>query len=136
MARRAPRFVGAIFLFVGVVTLGVAGYAAIRTGSWLSNSVETTGKVTDHESRRSRKGRTIAERVTFADPEGVEHEFVSSISSSSPFPIGSSVPVRFDPANPNVAAINTPFRNWFIPGLLGTMGLIFAFLGGGIWTRR
>lgn len=136
MARRAPRIVGVTFLFVGLVTQGVAGYAAIRTGSWLSTSVETTGKVTDHESRRSRKGRTIAERVTFADPEGVEHEFVSSISSSSPFPIGSSVPVRFDPSNPNVAAINTPFRNWFIPGLLATIGLVFTFLGGGIWMKR
>ena len=136
MARRAPRIVGVTFLFVGLVTEVVAGYAAIRTGSWLSTSVETTGKVTDHESRRSRKGRTIAERVTFADPEGVEHEFVSSISSSSPFPIGSSVPVRFDPSNPNVAAINTPFRNWFIPGLLATIGLVFTFLGGGIWMKR
>jgi hypothetical protein len=136
MARRAPRFVGVTFLFIGLITQGVAGYAAIRTGQWLSSSVETTGKVTDHESRRSRKGRTIAERVTFADPEGVEHEFVSSMSTSSPFAIGSPVPVRFDPTNPNVAAINTPFRNWFIPGLLGTIGLVFALIGGSIWVKR
>ena len=49
--------------------------------------------------------------------------------------VGSTVPVRYDPNEPTSAGIDTHFRNWFIPGLLFAMGLVFT-LGGFLARRR
>ena len=113
------------FITVGLILQLVAGGVGIRTKEWLDRAHATTGTVVSHVSRSSSKGRTYAERVTFADEASGEHEFVSSFSSSSPFAVGATVPVRFDPADPTSAAIDTHFRNWFPAGLLFVMGRSF-----------
>lgn len=126
---RVARFVRAFMLIMGIGLQIGAGVVAISVERWLSTSTATTGKVVDLERKSGRKGRSYAERVTFQDGQGATHEFVSSLSTSHPYAVGSTVPVRYDPNEPTSAGIDTHFRNWFIPGLLFAMGLVFTLVG-------
>lgn len=140
MVERFTRIFGTVFVVVGISAQAVAGYLALEARSWLATSATAVGTCTAHEARSSRgtngrRNRSKAERVVFRDQDGNEHEFVSSFSSSSPFAIGSQVPVRYDPAQPSVAAVDTTFRNWFAPGLVAAVGLVMTGVGFGFRLR-
>ena len=136
------RRIGILFTVIGVCMQAGAGIAAVRVWNWRSNSKEATGIVMDLDARRSsgtgsrRGSTTYAEHVQFATPDGKTFEFHSSVSTSSPFQPGTKVPVRYNPDNPSDADIDTVFRAWFVPGLIAIMGIVFTFIGGGIWLQR
>jgi Protein of unknown function (DUF3592) len=133
---RAARFLGLVFLIFGLAGQVVAGGIALRTKQWLDQSVATTGTVTELDRRRSRKATSYAEHVRFSDGQGIEHEFVSRMSSSHPFSVGATVPVRYDPGDPASADIDTAFRNWFVPGLVFGVALVFTILGFSMRVKR
>ncbi|MBL9147217.1 MAG: DUF3592 domain-containing protein [Phycisphaerae bacterium] len=136
------RRIGIIFTVIGIGMQVGAGIAAVRTWNWRSHSKEATGIVMDLDARRSsgsgsrRGSTTYAEHVQFATPDGTTVEFYSSVSTSSPFQPGTKVPVRYNPDNPSDADIDTVLRAWFVPGIIGIMGIVFTFIGGGIWLQR
>lgn len=139
MRRRSPRaarILGTIFLIVGLSGQVAAGVLAIRTKLWLDSAVATSGTITELDRRRGRKSTTYAEHVRFTDAAGVEHEFVSGLSTSHPYTLGATVPVRYDPNDPSSAAIDTAFRNWFVPGLIFVMALVFTGLGFSIRLKK
>ncbi|MBL9119579.1 MAG: DUF3592 domain-containing protein [Phycisphaerae bacterium] len=139
MRRRSPRaarILGLIFLIVGLSGQVVAGVLAIRTKLWLDNAVATSGTVTELDRRRSRKSTTYAEHVRFTDAAGAEHEFISGLSTSHPYSVGAVVPVRYDPNDPTSASIDTAFRNWFVPGLIFVMALVFTGIGFSIRLKK
>ena len=42
---------------------------------------------------------------------------------------GQSIAVRYDPAEPQKAEVDSATANWFVPGCTVAMGLAFLFLG-------
>lgn len=96
---------------------------------WLNTSVTTTGTVISLDRHSGRKGTSYREHVRFASDDGSSVEFKSSVSTSSPFQVGETVPVRYDPAQPSRADVDTPFRRWFLTGLLGAMAVIPTGIG-------
>jgi hypothetical protein len=136
------RFVGTVILGIGVIAQGAALYLAMQTSAWIATTVSTTGTCVGYESRRpsnagsrpgSGRGRNKAEKIDFVDANGNPWSFVSWVTTSSPYPIGSTVPIRYHPQNPSDAAVDTPFRNWFPAGLVGVAGLGFTLAG---WAFR
>ena len=128
----APRWLLTIFLVIGVGLQTAGAVSGVRMAAWLRTASATTGKVVDLERRRSSKGgRSYAEVVVFQPESGDEVRFKSSISTSSPFAVGDTVPVLYNPKQPDDAMIDTQFRRWFLPGLFFAMGLVFTLVGWG-----
>lgn len=133
---RTAQVIRSLFLVIGIGLQLGAAIAAVRVERWLSASTTTTGEVVELVRKSSRKGRSYAERVTFQDAQGATHEFISTLSTSHPYTVGSTVPVRYDPSEPSSAGIDTHFRNWFVPGLLFLMGLFFTVFGYFVRPKR
>jgi hypothetical protein len=56
-------------------------------------------------------------------------EFRSKISSSDPFAVGATVPVRYNPADPSDASIDTWFRLWGFPLIFLAVGVLEMCVG-------
>jgi hypothetical protein len=61
--------------------------------------------------------------------------FRGSVGSNPPsFRRGEQVRVLYDPTTPEIAKIDSFFQLWFLPLVLGVMGLTFGGAGGGYWA--
>ncbi len=69
---------------------------------------------------------------------GAELKFTSSTGSSTRgYAIGAPVALRYDPARPVHAAIDTPVDLWLVTGVLTVLGLAFTAVGSGMaWFFR
>ena len=121
----------AIFGGVGALLLVIAVFLVFRTRRFLEGAVAATGTVVGHvASSSSEGGYTYQPQVRFTAADGRTFDFVDGMGSSPPRPPqGAVVPVRYDPQNPGKARIASGFRLWFVPILLGGMGLIFFIAG-------
>ncbi|MFM7260673.1 MAG: DUF3592 domain-containing protein, partial [bacterium] len=142
--------IAARVVVIGMIVMGIgllvgSGFVLWRTNTWYATSTTTSGTViaqalgvssgqmpangagsrgTSTSSRPTR-----AEVVEFTTPDGARHEFRSRISSSDPFEVGASVPVRYNPADPTDATIDTWFRVWGFPLIFLGAGLIEIVVG-------
>jgi hypothetical protein len=83
--------------------------------------------------RSGSHGRSSAPQVEFTTADGQHVQFQSNLSSSPPaYDVGEHVGVVYAPASPGDARIDTPFQLWFLPGLFGGLGGLFAAIGFGI----
>lgn len=147
--------VAARVVMIAMVVMGIgfvlgSGFFLWRTNAWHATSATTSGTVIGQAigissgqrpasgvaprgtsggmsggSRRS----TRAEVVEFNTPDGTRHEFRSRIGSSDPFAVGATVPVRYNPADPTDATIDTWFRLWGFPLIFLGAGLIEIVVG-------
>lgn len=144
--------IAARVLVIAMIVMGIgfcigAGLVLWRTNAWIATSATASGTVIAQAKSMSsgfsagssagstsmarRPGSTMgtpsrptrAEIVEFTTADGARIEFRSKIGSSDPFPVGASVPVRYNPADPTDASIDTWFRLW---------GLSFVFLAVGL----
>jgi hypothetical protein len=118
-----------------------SGYFLWRTNEWIATSATANGTVTAQASSMRTGGGpagtpgrggsrpTRAEVVEFTTPDGARCEFRSRISSSDPFPVGATVPVRYNPADPTDATIDTWFRIWGFPLIFLGVGVIELCVG-------
>lgn len=143
--------VAARVVVIGMVVMGIgfvlgSGFFLWRTNAWHATSVATSGTVIG-QALGLRSGQmpasgvaprgtssgstrpTRAEIVEFNTPDGARHEFRSRIGSSDPFAVGASVPVRYNPADPTDATIDTWFRVWGFPLIFLGAGLIEIVVG-------
>jgi hypothetical protein len=141
--------VAARVVMIASVVMGIgflAGSAVVlwRTNRWHATSATALGTVlaqslshssgmqpSNASARRTTAASrpTRAEVVEFATPDGVRHEFRSRISSSDPFEVGASVPVRYNPADPSDATIDTWFRLWGFPLIFMVAGVLEIVVG-------
>jgi hypothetical protein len=148
--RQPPMAVVRVFRFAGwaVAAMGLVGFIVVlvilgRTWSWHAGTVTASGTVRAHDAAsirtasrptgRSGARPSYAEVVEFTDTAGARHEFRSWITTSDPFPVGAAVTVRYTPADPADAVIDTWFRVWGFPlvfaagaSLVMLVGLVFA----------
>ena len=138
--------IGLVFTLVfGLVGLGMligAFFAISSTLSFRSSSKTGEGVVVELAESRDDKGSTMYKPVVeWTSPDGKKHGFTGSVASSPPsYSRGEKVNVRFDPANPERARIDSFMENWFVALILGLMGSIFTAIGAGFgihaWKKK
>ncbi len=128
---------GGILILAGVVLLAVGAFFFVRTRRFLATALTASGTVVAlvagrrRAGRGSRGGTTYRPQVAFTTPEGVDSIFTDLIGSNPPLlSVGQVVTVRYDPRNVSNARLAGRFRLWFVPALLGGLGVIL--LGAGI----
>jgi hypothetical protein len=132
------KLVGIIFSVVGVSLLAGGGYAGQSTYSFLGRVQSAPGRVVElMRSGSSRDGTTYSPVVEYEGPDSRTIRFTGSVASSPPsYTVGERVTVLYDPTMPEAAKIDSFLDKWFLPVLLGGMGLVFTAIGQALlWTR-
>jgi hypothetical protein len=110
--------VGKVFIILGIVAFVVSGVLAI---------IEMYGPRTDSAS-----GKIVAAEyyplVEFTTADGTVIRFTNAVHSSS-LGVGDSVPVAYDPTNPQNASVDRFAGRWFLAGLAGMLGGFFLLIG-------
>lgn len=110
--------VGRVFMILGIVGLIVSGVLAM---------VEMYGPRT-----ASATGRIVAAeynpRIEFSTADGTVIRFNNAVHSSF-WGDGDSVPVAYDPTNPQNASVDRFAGRWFLAGLAGMLGGFFLLIG-------
>lgn len=129
-----------VFLLVGIVLLTKAVRHAQRTRAFLTSARESTGEVialeeTPPQQPGADQDETYRPVVVFTAENGQRVRFESMASSNPPrYSVGDQVPVLYDPERPSDARIRSFHDLWFMPALLGGLGLAFTVVGAGLLT--
>lgn len=130
------RILSIVFVVVGLALLGFAAPEYVRTREFVDHARTAPGKVIDvvPKTSRSRKGSASTSyhyRIGYTTDTGAAIEFINDEETASPeYAVGDTVPVLFDPVNPQRAAIDSFALRWFDFALLGV--LAGFFLGSGL----
>jgi hypothetical protein len=122
---------GIILAAYGVVCLGAGLIPARRARELLKIGAQAQGTVVDVKESRGdyyAPGTTYAPVVRFTAVDGRTVEFTSAVGTSHSPDIGSAVPVRYRPGDPEQAEIDRASM-WMLPaafGLAGGLGLLVA----------
>ena len=129
------KLVALLFDAIGVIFVVIAVLVYSRTQDFLERSTATEGIVIDlvvsRSSGSSGSSRTYYPVVKFTTAKGEEIEFKSNTGSSPPsHREGEIVSVRYDPADPYRARIDSFFSLWGLVVIPGALGLVFSLVGG------
>lgn len=124
-----------VFFIIGTLLLGVTGYLASRTLSFLNEAQRTTGLVTHNEISYSKdsdgnRSTSYYPIVVFVDDEGEQITFRSSVGTNPPsYQKGERVEVLYHSGNSTDATINGFIALWLGPMICGILGLVFFLIG-------
>jgi hypothetical protein len=126
-----------IFGLIGAGLLTGAMIALSGTISFRSNSKRGEGVVVDLDWR----GGGAKPVVEWKDSKGEVHRATGGVSSQPPsYAKGEKVDVRYDPASPGNARIDSFLENWFVALVLGILGTVFTAIGSGFgiygWVQK
>ena len=116
------------FLLVGLGMIVAALVVALRTAQWIMRTQIASGTVVRTElSVDDEGGKAWYPVVEYATVAGAKVQFRSSVGSgSTAWKPGDAVQVRYDPADPQNAAIDRWFYLFLVPLVLVFIGVIFA----------
>lgn len=116
---------------VGFILAALAVIFWLRTQAFLGNAQKAQGTVIRLVySSDSEGGGGYSPVYTFRTMSGQVVEVTDRMSSNPPqFKEGQIIDVLYDPDNPNRARINKWFNLYFVPLLLGFLGLVFGGIG-------
>jgi hypothetical protein len=128
------RFLGVIFTVLGLAILAFGVYFIFDTISFVNRSATTAeGTVVEVERKFLREGTIIVPTVTFVTEEGRSIVFTSNTGRGGwKDRIGESVTVRYDPADPTNAKIDSFYQLWGLSAIffgIGGMFIVFGRLG-------
>lgn len=127
LSPRAARVLRIVFAVLAIGLQGLGGYLLYERERWVASSAVAEGTVVGLKSQSGRKGRTShREIVRFTAANGLEFEFTEPVGTSHPYGKGERVPVRYQPAHPGDASIDSTLRIYLVPGLLLSVGVGFA----------
>lgn len=123
--------IGIVFSLIGGLMALIAVFLFVRTRMFISNAQEVKGTVIRMVYKRNSKGGGGYSPVyQFKTIEGRLVEKQDSLFSNPPmFTEGQTIDVLYEPANPENARIKKWMNLYFLPLLLGGMGLIFGGIG-------
>ena len=134
----AVRIVGLaarLLLALGLVCLLLGGYLAWQSTSFASTAVATTGTVVsyfEHEVDGEVRHRP---RVRYTTMDGDINTVAGQMDyTSQRIPVGTEVPVQYQPAEPMKIRIATFFDNWLGATIAAGVGLVSMV--GGLLVRR
>ncbi|MBX9449053.1 MAG: DUF3592 domain-containing protein [Taibaiella sp.] len=115
------------FLMIAWISLLIGAGLLARTWSFAYNCGEATGVIIRNDTFEN--SETFVPVVSFRDEAGKEYQFVSGIASSpAAFRVGDEVKVYYEPAQPQVARINSFFQMYLTEFILVGLGFIFYIL--------
>lgn len=128
------RWVGFGVMSIGLIMLLSATYVIYSNMRFEKRAMHVRGKVIDlssYESSDDDGGSTTMYTPVFEYAfNGQTYQHTSSTSSSSPaFEIGEEVEVLVDPQHPEDILVNSFWEKWFLPLILGIMGVMFGGMG-------
>ena len=123
--------VGPIFAIVGSLLGVLALFFLLRTRRFLATAKEARGTVIQMVySSSSDGGGGYSAIYQFKTLDGQSVTKQDSLSSNPPrFRVGQEINVLYEPGDPSKAYINNWMSLYFLPALLGVMGLIFGGVG-------
>ena len=125
-------------LLFGLAAFGLLGGAALtyfRQWRTMQSRVPATGIVVELTRISGNRGYIFCPVVEFAIPSGEKFKFTSQFGTSpASHTIGQTVAVRYDPADPQKAEVESDMSLWLAPLILVFMGVIacclsLAFIG-------
>jgi hypothetical protein len=109
--------------------LGGAVWAYFKQRRTMETRVTATGTVVELVSTAGRRGSIYCPVVEYALPSGETIRFTSEFGSRpAGHRVGQSVNVRYDPADPQKAEIESTVSLWLVPLILAFMGVIACCL--------
>jgi len=121
---------GLTFGCVGFVLTALAVFFLVRTRSFISTSQQAQGTITQMVYGSDSEGGGYTPVFRFRTLEGQEVEVSGNIRTNPPqFKVGETIEVLYDPQNPGKARIKKGFNLYFVPALLGFLGLVFGCIG-------
>lgn len=128
------KLVGRIFMGVGGVMLVIVAFILYSNYSFSKRAEPIKVKVVEYRSYESRNDNgsytTMFTPVYQYEYKGKPYTYVSTTSSSSQeFQAGEWVDALVDPQNPNEILVDSFMGKWFLPLLLGFMGILFGGIG-------
>ena len=124
--------VGVLFTLIGVAVLIGGAVAAVKQARKSGRGVTATGTVVDLVSRVFNPGSAgvYCPVVDFTTATGQPVRFESQFGTMpASHRVGQSIAVRYDPADPQKAEVDSATANWFVPGCTIAMGLLFLVMG-------
>ncbi|HMJ68890.1 MAG TPA: DUF3592 domain-containing protein [Cyclobacteriaceae bacterium] len=132
---KLPKILGGIFSSIGLLLLVLAVWFGNKSYSFLEKAVPVPGIVKDFTetkeyNKEERREYTLFWPIVQYHYEGRDYTWKSNVGSSSPsYDIGNQIPLLIDPAKPGDPEEDSFFSNWFLPLLLGAVGMVFAGVG-------
>jgi hypothetical protein len=128
MARSTEAHTGFVTLFSAALMVAGAFMAADK--AVYVSSAETAQGTIESVADIAYEGKGFAVVISFADAEGTLRTFTAhtrrTLSWGESYQVGASIPVLYDPTDPEGAAqINRFFRVWLWPTLCFGAGLLF-----------
>ena len=124
--------VGLLFVLIGVAVLIGGIVAAVKQARKSARGVAAKGTVVDLVRRVFNPGSAgvYCPVIDFATVTGQRVRFESQFGTMpASHRVGQTVVVRYDPADPQKAEVDSATANWFVPGCTIAMGLLFFAMG-------
>jgi hypothetical protein len=118
-----------VFLLIGLTMLGIGGWLANQSRELLDTGERVSAKVTSMSSSTDSEGDTTYAPVYTYTYRGEQRTYTAGVSSSSQPTIGESETLYVDPENPSSVKADSFMDMWFLPALLGGMGIVFTAIG-------
>jgi hypothetical protein len=119
---------GLVFGGVGFLLMALALIFLVRTRILNSNSQQAQATITQMVySSDSEGGGGYTPVFRFRTLQGQEVEVSGGLRTNPPqFKVGQTIDVLYDPDKPQKARIKKWFNLYFVPALLGFLGLVFG----------
>jgi hypothetical protein len=119
---------GLVFGGVGFLLMALALIFLVRTRIFISNSQQAQATITQMVySSDSEGGGGYTPVFRFRTLQGQEVEVSGGLRTNPPqFKVGQTIDVLYDPDKPQKARIKKWFNLYFVPALLGFLGLVFG----------
>ena len=124
--------VGVLFVLIGIAVLISGAVGAVKQARKSGRGVAATGTVVDLVKRVFNPGSAgvYCPVVDFTTASGQPVRFESQFGTMpASHRVGQSIAVRYDPADPQKAEVDSATANWFVPGCTIAMGLLFLTMG-------
>ncbi|MFF3258840.1 DUF3592 domain-containing protein [Streptomyces sp. NPDC002932] len=116
-------------LVSGCVAFCFGMYEAFVQYRLKRDGTRVSGRVVGHNTSTGPGGGGSFPVVEFLDAQGARHTFQSRTSGIRRFRVGGEVPVRYSPADPDVARIDLLGRKIFEVALPLLLGAVFMTVG-------
>ena len=125
-----------MFLIMGLC-FGLAALGLLAGAAWayfsqqrkMQSRVPTNGTVVELAQRPGNRSTIFCPVVEFTVPSGETIRFTSEFGSRpASHTVGQVVAVRYDPADPQKAEVESDMSLWLMPAIVGGMGAIACCL--------
>jgi hypothetical protein len=124
--------VGVLFVLIGVAVLIAGAVAAVKQSRQSASGMAATGTVVDLVKRvfNPGSGGVYCPVVEFTTATGQVVRFESEFGTMpATHQVGQSIAVRYEPADPQKADVDSATSRWLVPGCMIGMGVMFLGMG-------